>query len=172
MNTKIALALISAFVYVGVSAGHQENVGAPITKTDTASIRQALTPLGWNWVEKEDAEGLMSFQLVDGEIVRFALYQYRSSDEAPVNSLGLSAGYDLAGKVDPRLVNDWNKLTRFTKAYYDEEGDPFLTSDLRVGSGANPAVVTEFVKEFSTEQKEFERVVLGREVVIEPKLLN
>lgn len=137
---------------------------------DGALIRAGLLPLSWNWVEKEDAEGLLSFQLVEGDVTRFAMYQYREKEGAPISSLGVSAGYDLADRVDPVLINDWNKLTRFTKAYFDEEGDPFLTSDLRVGLGSSAQEITEFVREFRSEQKEFERVVLGREVILDSKL--
>ncbi len=125
-------------------------------------MREALKPLGLNWTEVEDDDGLTSFHLKDGEVTRFVIYQYRASNETPVDSIGISAGYDLAIRLDPRQMNSWNSTTRFSKAYVDSDGDPFLTADMMIKPGVSLGSVTEFVRGFQKSQTEFESVVLNR----------
>lgn len=126
-------------------------------------LREALKPLGLNWIEKVDSDGLTSFHMQEGETVRFTLYQYRNSDAEPVTSLGISAGYSLQVPVTASKINDWNGTTRFTKAYFDNEGDPFLTQDLDLAGGVSLKAITEFVRSFHTAQPQFEKQVLGRQ---------
>lgn len=135
-----------------------------VKEVSLEQIRGALTMSGQDWVEVKDSEGLASFQIKVGDMVVASLYQYRESEDAPVTSLGMSAGYDLSKPMDWKKVNSWNANTRYTKAFLDDEGDPYLTEDMLTKSGVTLGAIADMVKGFRTSQKEFESDVLGRNV--------
>lgn len=125
-------------------------------------LRSALDPLKWNWKEVKDRDGLTTFLMVDGDTVVFALYQYKSNENGPVDSLGVSGGYDLPKGIEMAKVNQWNSTTRFTKAYTDDENDPYLTADMSLSGGTTLGAVRAFVQRFRDNQVKFEKDVLGR----------
>lgn len=125
-------------------------------------LRDALKPLNLEWEEAEDGDGLIAFQAMNGDTVRFVVYQYQGTGGGPVESIGISGGYNLAIRLDPVQMNRWNSTTRFCKAYVDSDGDPFLTADLDIRPGVSLNAVTEFVRRFQASQAEFEQKVLNR----------
>ena len=135
-----------------------------VKEVSLEQIRGALTMAGQQWVEVKDSEGLASFQIKEGDLVVASLYQYRDAEDAPVTSLGMSAGYDLLKPMEWKKVNSWNANTRYSKAFLDDEGDPYLTEDMLTKSGVTLGAIAEMVKGFRASQKQFESEVLGRNV--------
>lgn len=159
-GAAVAFLVVAGSGLSGSAVGQQET--AMVLTMNTDLMREALKPLGFDWEEVQDEDGLMSFHMKEGGVTRFVIYQYRVSAETPVDSLGISAGYDLQIRLDPRQMNQWNSTTRFSKAYVDSDGDPFLTSDMRIRPGVSLGAVTEYVRGFRESQVEFEKVVLNR----------
>lgn len=48
-----------------------------------------------------------------------------------------------------QAVNQWNRTERFTRAYINDNGNPFLESDLDFTGGVTEKTVTEFILAFS-----------------------
>ncbi len=55
--------------------------------------------------------------------------------EPEFDSIQLYAGFVAEGTIERGRVNDWNKSSRFTRAYIDNEGDPVLEMDLNFSFG-------------------------------------
>lgn len=166
----VCAAIGAAVFYPGVSVAGQQSESGVMTSVNPDLMRAALKPLNLEWNEVEDSDGLLSFHSVEDGAVRFALYQYQSEGSTTVDSLGISAGYDLDIRLDPIQMNQWNSSTRFSKAYVDSDGDPFLNSDLMLKPGVSLNAITEFVKQFQKSQAEFETKVLNRRGSVEMKL--
>lgn len=176
MKTQIGGFILGAAVILGgIASANPEKPGVQtaqnviISTVTDGELRSALGPLGWTWKEVKDRDGLTTFLMVDGDTVVFALYQYRSEEKGPVDSLGVSGGYDLPTGIDIAKINDWNSTTRFSKAYTDEDKDPYLTSDLSLKGGTTLTAVREFVKSYRDSQLAFEKQVLGRDSGVLPK---
>lgn len=45
-----------------------------------------------------------------------------------------------------KMVNDWNRTTRFSQSYMDEEGDPVLQSDLQFEGGITTERVHDYLR--------------------------
>ncbi|QAA76674.1 MAG: hypothetical protein BIP78_0908 [Candidatus Bipolaricaulis sibiricus] len=63
--------------------------------------------------------------------------------------LGLYAGWTTGGRVPCETVNAWNRLTRGSRAFVDNEGDVALETDLYVGDGVTMASARAFVERFA-----------------------
>lgn len=62
---------------------------------------------------------------------QFQVYFYGCEDAGdPCTSIQLSAGYDLSDAMSALTINQWNSENRYTRAYIDDEGDPFLKYDI------------------------------------------
>lgn len=53
-------------------------------------------------------------------------------------------------------INDWNRTTRFSRAYLDDDGDPVLELDLDLVGGVTEARIQDFIKTCYVSFKEFE----------------
>lgn len=45
-----------------------------------------------------------------------------------------------------KMVNDWNRTTRFSQSYLDDEGDPVLQSDLQFEGGITRERVLDYLR--------------------------
>lgn len=158
------LALAAPLILAPTSLATQTQPKPSIQTLDLDTMRAALSPLDLKWEEVEDGEGLIAFNLMEGETAKFAIYQYLDKPEGSVTSIGISAGYDLPRGADLKVLNAWNASTRFTKAYADEDVDPYLTQDLDLTGGISIDRITEFVRSFIASQKEFESKVIGKDL--------
>ena len=60
-------------------------------------------------------------------------------------------------EVTRSKINDWNRTTRFSRAYLDGDGDPVLELDLDIVGGVTEARIQDFIKTCYVSFKEFER---------------
>ena len=74
-----------------------------------------------------------------------------AAGEAPgrFKYLCLYAGWITGGRVPCETVNAWNRLTRGSRAFVDDDGDVALETDLYVGDGVTLASVRAFVERFA-----------------------
>lgn len=102
-----------------------------ITATDPAQIMKAMQEYGFTVSMEKDSDG-------DPKIVaqisrtKFRVYFFGCTNNIDCGSLHFRAGYDMDGVMSALKVNEWNREKRFTKAYIDEEGDPFMEMDVNL----------------------------------------
>ena len=58
-------------------------------------------------------------------------------------------------KATLRVVNEWNRKKRFTKAYLDDDGDPTLEMDLDLEGGVTEGRVRDGIKTFAISVRNF-----------------
>lgn len=67
--------------------------------------------------------------------MKFQIHFYGcTADNTDCELLVMTAGFDFASPQSQDIVADWN-YNRFTKAYLDEEGDPFITLPVNILHG-------------------------------------
>lgn len=75
--------------------------------------------------------------------------------------LQLYAGWIAEGAVLCDLVNEWNRLTRGSRAYLDSAGDVVLEADLYLRGGVTWDTLRQFFERFERTIKRFETHVFG-----------
>lgn len=75
--------------------------------------------------------------------------------------LQLYAGWIAEGAVSCDLVNEWNRLTRGSRAYLDSAGDVVLEADLYLRGGVTWDTLRQFFERFERSIKRFETHVFG-----------
>jgi hypothetical protein len=65
--------------------------------------------------------------------------------------------------LTPAVVNEWNQMNRFSRAYVDKGGDANLEDDLIISGGVTRDNVEMFVKTFRDTVSRYVRFALDRE---------
>ena len=102
-----------------------------------SDVKQILRDEGYGSVRVID-DGEVRFK-ADGNI--FVLYIHDDGDmHLYYGSTGLALNYE--------DINEWNRTTRLSRAYLDEDMDIALETDLLANAGLNKEMVIEMVKVF------------------------
>ncbi len=123
-TTIAALGVATVFSAGSAMAGE-------ITADDPAAVMKAMQDYGFVATMETDSDG-------DPKIVarvsrtKFRVYFFGCEANKDCASLHFRAGYDLDGTLSALKVNEWNREKRFTKAYIDDEGDPFMEMDINL----------------------------------------
>lgn len=80
---------------------------------------------------------------------------------------GLGTIYEL-----PRLVNEWNRTKRFSRAFIDTEGDPCVESDLDLEGGVTYGAIDEFFRTFAIIVPAFAEFLSGPEEPVDDEEVN
>jgi hypothetical protein len=72
--------------------------------------------------------------------VNFSVYFYTCQKTPRCTSIQFYAGFQKPGISDNRVA-EWNRTTRFGKAYLDKDGDPRLEMDMDVQHGATTEAI-------------------------------
>lgn len=65
---------------------------------------------------------------------RFGVYFYGcKQDRCP--SIQFASAFDMADGMSLKSINEWNRTSRFGRAYLDDESDPFIEMDVDVERG-------------------------------------
>lgn len=102
-----------------------------ITATNPAQILKAMQEYGFTVTMEKDSDGDPK---IVGQVSRtkFRVYFFGCTNNKDCGSLHFRAGYDQEGVMSALKVNEWNREKRFTKAYIDDEGDPFMEMDVNL----------------------------------------
>jgi Rieske Fe-S protein len=65
----------------------------------------------------------------------FVIYFYGCENNANCRAIQFASGFDLESGTTHEVINDWNANNRFTRAYLDDEMDPFLELDVNLDLG-------------------------------------
>lgn len=135
-HRKIALAILFSALALGALAAQGFDESAVITSTDRETISAYLKFLGY------------SPENVEEQSIRISLQGYKCY--IAVNESDLQAYAWFEGPADAELVNKFNSEYRFASAYYDEEGDVCVQSDLDFAGGSTLGAFREFIKTFAS----------------------
>jgi hypothetical protein len=102
-------------------------------------------------LDSSELEGLLknfgfSFDLIKTDAYMFTLSNTRVILFNKGTSLQLYAGFH--AKPSLIKVNEWNQMTRFSRAYLDQEGDAIIEFDLDLESGWTREGIQEFIRTF------------------------
>lgn len=123
--TKLALTWAMALTLAGGPALAQN-----LMATDPDMVMVAMQTEGF-LVTRETADDGTPKLVSRVSDSQFQVYFYGcESAETPCTSIQFSAGYDLEGAMSTSKINQWNSENRYTRAYIDDEGDPFLKLDV------------------------------------------
>ncbi len=93
-------------------------------------------------------EGYGSVRIVESDQIRFkangSVFVLYIHEDGDMHLYYGATGYAL----DFEDMNEWNRTSRLSRAYIDEEGDIALETDLLANAGLNQDMVTETVKVF------------------------
>lgn len=125
-HAKMLSGLTGAIMIVTASVATAE-----ITATDATVVMKAMQDFGLVATMGTDNEGdpKISSRVSD---TKFSVYFYGCQDNMNCSSIMLKAGYDLNTGISALKINEWNREKRFSKAYIDDEGDPFLELDVNL----------------------------------------
>jgi len=133
---KISLAFFFSVLALGFLSAQKFDESVVITSADRETISGYLTFLGYSPENSEEKsiginlQGYKCFILVNaGDIHVYAWFQ---------------------GPADPELVNKFNSEYRFASAFYDEEGDICVQSDLDFEGGTTLGALKQFIKTFAS----------------------
>ena len=104
---------------------------AEVTAKNAYTILEAVHEYGYTATMEKDNDG-------DPKIVgrvsstKFNVYFYGCKENTNCKSLIFKAGYNLSDGLPASKINEWNRNKRFSRAYIDEEGDPFLEMDVNL----------------------------------------
>lgn len=93
-------------------------------------------------------EGYQSVRIIDNNQIRFVtndtIYVLYLHDDGDIHLYYGATGYSLSYKD----INEWNRTSRLSRAYIDDEGDIALETDLLANAGLSPAMVIETINVF------------------------
>ena len=119
--------MIDARVFLSVTAGDVVRV------MELEGYRTKVTA-----GEDGDPIILSSTAASNGGEIRFAVLFFDCEESRPRawNTMVLQAGFGIRGtRQHIREVNEWDRRTRFSRAYFDLEGHPMLERDVVVAGG-------------------------------------
>jgi hypothetical protein len=135
-HKRIALVFLFFALALASLAAQKFDESAVISSTDRETVSAYLKFLGY------------SPENVKEKSIRFNLQGYKCY--IAVNESDLQAYAWFEGPADAKLVNKFNSEYRFASAYYDEENDVCIQSDLDFAGGSTLGALKEFIKTFGS----------------------
>lgn len=118
-------------------------IGAPVAAaaqlvdaTDAERLATIIRDLGYR--ARLDTDGVGD-PLIASSVggTDFNIYFFGCTDGAACKSLLFKVGYDLTDGTTLEVVNDWNAMSLFGRAYRDEDGDPWLEMPVNLDGGVS-----------------------------------
>jgi hypothetical protein len=146
------MTMTSAFALLAVAAPFQkpDDVMEQITTTQIESL---LKELELKYTTGKDNEGKDSYTLDVGGL-KVTLFLY-GGEEKSAESLSLSTAWDLENWMGMEKVNEWNMERRWTKAWLDNEKDPFLDSSFDFAGGTTMGGVKNWIGNYFSDVSDF-----------------
>lgn len=149
MSKRLLLSVLSVLFAAPLSAQNLSD-SQILTTITTAQVQSILSADGFAGSEI-DKDGDVAFR-IEGRRVWIILGDDADRLEARLVWTGTNA--TLA------KVNQWNRTRWFSKAYLDDDGDPWLIFDLDLRGGVTVGRVKTFVRSIRSSMAPFEREVL------------
>lgn len=142
---RIALLVVAAMASLGpVTAAQTETVHVAAS---TALLDQILTGMEIEYEMAWDDEGSPTWIFTHLGIL-ITLAAYDEAAQGQYASLLFFAGWAVDGAVSLADINEWNRASRFGRAYVDETGDPAVELDLLRIGGVTAQTIREYIDLF------------------------
>ncbi len=148
LRTMLVASVLALLTVTPVQAASQSEIeeaisvlksssGGLVERFSDSEVKQMLVSAGYKSVRVID-DGKLRFKV--GEQV-FVLYIHEDGDmHLYYGSTGLALSYE--------DINEWNRTTRLSRAYLDDDDDIAIETDLLANAGINQTMVLEMVKVF------------------------
>ncbi len=115
------------------------SLAGEINASNPYAILGAMREYGYTASMDSDSDGDPK---ISGKVSKtsFNVYFYGCTNNTDCKSVIFKSGYNLTNGLSAMKINEWNRNKRFSRAYIDDEGDPFLEMDLNLdyeGVGSN-----------------------------------
>lgn len=125
-----------------------------ITSLDGPELARILQDAGYRATVGVDAVGdPMVTSTASGS--DFSVFMY-DCDAGRCGSIQFKAGFDLDPGTTTDAMNAWNEGMRYTNAYMDDEGDPWLELDLDLAEGSTDTQVVGYLQLWDTLMGQFQ----------------
>jgi len=126
--------MISAILALPVAA-------QPIYTAATETlIRQVLAEMEIDYEQNVDD---------NGDPIWTTLVPYDPTVVGSYASLLFFAGWNTEGDFPLSAINEWNRTSRFGRAYVDDQGDPVVELDLLLAGGVTAQTIKEYINVFT-----------------------
>jgi hypothetical protein len=146
------LAALAALLGMAAPAGAQM-----VRAQDPQSVVQALQGAGYAARLGTDRVGdPMVTSGVSG--TSFQIFFYNCTNHRECATVQFHSGYHLSTSPTLAVLNEWNRMKRFGRAYLDKENDPILEMDVDLDDGGlSPALFIDNIEFWASILGEFER---------------
>ena len=145
-SRRVLLAVSFAFVVIGLSACA---LATPIYyAADEAIIRRVLAEmeLEYELFLDENDDPIWTFTHLG---ILITIVSYDEGSPGRYASLLFYTGWAADDDVLLSMINDWNKGSRFGRAYVDDSGDPVIELDLLMAGGVTAETIRQYITVFA-----------------------
>ena len=163
MRTGLAALGLALFMLVpaGAASGQlnaMPPVAAPdeqlVDATDPEAIAQLMRSAGYTAELRTQPTGAKEIESEAAGVNFWLYFQACNPDFTGCEVITFSAGFDFDTPQRPDILGDWNR-TRYSKAYLDEDGDPFVEFSVNMVHGVSPENLLNTLNWFTLEMTAF-----------------
>jgi len=114
---------------------------------DEALLHQVLEGMEIEYVVASDGDADPVWTFTSSGIT-ITIVSYDEVTPGSYASLLFYAGWSADSQISLFAINDWNRLSRFGRAYVDETGDPAIELDLLLTGGVTAQTIREYIEIF------------------------
>lgn len=153
---KKPIVLLAALL-VGIAFMAKAADGDIVDATNPETVRDIASGYGSATLDTDNTGDPMIVGRLDG--TKYGIYFYGCKEGKKCRSVQFSAGW-AGSKVTLEQLDEWNRTTRFGKAYLDKDGDPRLEMDVNLDGGVTRKNFDDWVDWWKVSLKGFKSKVL------------
>jgi Putative bacterial sensory transduction regulator len=133
------------------------NAAAAVDESVSASKPNSVVDLARGYgsasLSKDDDGDPLVKARING--IAYSIYFYGCEQHLKCTTVQLHSGFVVDPKINLKVVNEWNRTRRWTKAFADKDGDPILSMDIPTLDGLPRDTLDELFSFWSKEIKEY-----------------
>jgi len=123
-------------------------VGVPVYyAAEVALVQQVLDEMELDYVVTLDEAADPVWTFTHSGIL-ITMVTYDETTAGSYVALLFYAGWAAGSEISLSAINDWNRRSRFGRAYVDETGDPAIELDLLLLGGVTAQTIREYIEVF------------------------
>ena len=132
------------------------------TAATEALVRQVLAEMEIDYEQSVDDDGDPIWRYTHKDILT-TLVPYDPTIAGSYASLLFFAGWSTEGDFPLSAINEWNRISRFGRAYVDDQGDPVVELDLLLAGGVTVQTIKEYIYVFTETVMSFGATIQTQE---------
>jgi len=149
-----AASLPAAAQFAAMPEAGEENAPQVVDATDPELIARILRSEGFKAELKTLASGAVEIESEHDGASFWLYFQACTADFSECEVISFSSGFDFETAQLPDIIGDWNQ-ERYSKAYLDEDGDPFVEFSVNMKDGVTRENFVDTLHWFTTEMSAF-----------------